>query len=101
MSVGRYYFDKNPLIGKIANINIWNRTMDSEELIKRTQCNETFVDDGSIINRYSNWVISGILTRRISVSANETKCIENRGYMNAFFPISALSRSKAGTGSLS
>ena len=95
MSVGRYYFDKNPLIGKMVNINIWNRTMDSEELIKRTQCNETFVDNGSIINRFSEWHLSGTLTKNISVNANETNCIKKRESKNVFFPISALSKSKA------
>ena len=23
--LGRYYFDKNPFIGKLADINVWNR----------------------------------------------------------------------------
>ena len=95
ISVGRYYFDKTPLIGKMVNINIWNRTMYSEELIQRTQCNETFIDDGSVINRFSNWTLSGSLSKNISVNVNETNCIENRESKNVFFPISALSRSQA------
>ena len=95
ISVGRYYFDKTPLIGRIVNINVWNRTMLSEELIQRTQCNETFVDDGSVINRFSNWTLSGLLSKNISVNVNETNGVENRDSKNVFFPISALSRSKA------
>ena len=30
ISFGRYAFDKNPFIGTMANINIWDRTMDTE-----------------------------------------------------------------------
>ena len=92
ISVGRYYFDKTPLIGRIVNINVWNRTMLSEELIQRTQCNETFVDDGSVINRFSNWTLSGSLPKNISMNVNETSCIESK---NGFLPISALSRAQA------
>ena len=25
VTVGRYYFDKNPFIGTFADINVWNR----------------------------------------------------------------------------
>ena len=93
LSVGRYYFDKNPLIGQIVNINIWNRTMDSKELIDKTQCNETYIEDGSVINRFLNWSLSGSLIKKIIVNANETECQKESN--NVFFPISALSRKQA------
>ena len=93
ISIGRYYFDKNPLIGKMVNFNIWNTTMDSDELTRRTQCNETFIDEGSVINRNSNWSLSGSLSKKVSVNVNETYC--DKIYKNVFLPISSITRKQA------
>ena len=35
--IGRYYFDENPFIGKMANVNVWSRTMNAQELEDRTR----------------------------------------------------------------
>ena len=35
--IGRYYFDENPFIGKMANVNVWSRTMNAQELEERTR----------------------------------------------------------------
>ena len=36
--VGRYSWDKNPLIGYLANVNVWDSQMNAEELREKTLC---------------------------------------------------------------
>ena len=36
-AIGRYYYDENPFIGSMANINMWSRTMEEDELAARTR----------------------------------------------------------------
>ena len=38
LMLGRYWYDDNPFIGTLANINMWSRTMDTGELRRRTRC---------------------------------------------------------------
>ena len=35
--IGRYWYDENPFIGTMANVNMWSRTMDEQELVDRTR----------------------------------------------------------------
>ena len=35
--LGRYYYDENPFIGSMANVNMWSRTMNENELEDRTR----------------------------------------------------------------
>ena len=35
--IGRYWYDENPFIGSMANVNLWSRTMDENELADRTR----------------------------------------------------------------
>ena len=35
--IGRYYYDENPFIGRMANVNVWSRTMNAQELEDRTR----------------------------------------------------------------
>ena len=35
--IGRYWYDENPFIGTMANVNAWSRTMDEKELEDRTR----------------------------------------------------------------
>ena len=35
--LGRYYYDENPFIGSMANVNMWSRTMNENELADRTR----------------------------------------------------------------
>ena len=35
--IGRYFYDENPFIGSMANVNVWSRTMDEKELEDRTR----------------------------------------------------------------
>ena len=37
LKLGRYYYDENPFIGSMANINVWSRTMGEGELKERTR----------------------------------------------------------------
>ena len=35
--IGRYWYDENPFIGSMVNVNMWSRTMDVSELADRTR----------------------------------------------------------------
>ena len=93
--IGRYGFDKNPVIGYYANVNAWDRTMTSEELKERTQCNKPVVDQGNVINDSTPWTLTGTLVKKIFVSINDTKCSKQNEKVNAFLPIPQLTKEEA------
>ena len=93
--IGRYAFDKNPFIGYYANVNAWDRTMGSEELKTRTLCEEAVVDQGNLVNERSPWNLTGILVKEFNVTVNATKCSKENGMVNAFLPITQLTRADA------
>ena len=72
---GRYAFSKNPFIGKLANLNVWNRAMRFTELQEKTQCNWTILDSGNVANGTSDWKVTGTLVKEISLNVNETNCV--------------------------
>ena len=64
--LGDYRWDGNPYIGtwldtvtsiiiksvagSMANIHVWDRTMEEEELRQKTSCSQTVEDQGSLVN---------------------------------------------------
>ena len=36
--------------GSMANIHVWDRTMEEEELRQKTSCSQTVEDQGSLVN---------------------------------------------------
>ena len=74
---GRYFFDRNPFIGFIANINAWDRSMDATELAQRTSCQHSQdPDQGNLVNEASNWNLTGSLVKKISIPLG--KFLRNR-----------------------
>ena len=65
--VGRYAFDKNPVIGSMANINAWDRVLSVEELKEKTRCDGEDTQPGNIVNKDSSWNITGSLVKKITI----------------------------------
>ena len=67
---GRYYFDKNPFIGKMAGIRIWNRALTEEELVKQSSCS-SFADSKPEV---ADWVLTGTLVQLIDLNISDLIC---------------------------
>ena len=46
----RYYFDNNPLVGKLAGISAWDSVLSEEEMKTRTSCSQPIFDQGNLIS---------------------------------------------------
>ena len=79
----------------MAGINLWGRSMNQEELISRTLCNNTSPEEGSLINERANWQLTGSLLKRINVKIEDIECIESNKAINAFLPIPELTKQDA------
>ena len=93
--IGRYSFDKNPFIGYLANVNVWDFQMNAEELRENTVCGNVNRDQGSLVNSISNWDLTGSLVKKKSFTKEETKCIAGENIINAFLPIPELTKQDA------
>ena len=93
--IGRYSFDKNPFIGYLANVNVWDFQMNAEELRENTVCGNVNRDQGSLVNSISNWNLTGSLVKKKSFTKEETKCIAGENIINAFLPIPELTKQDA------
>ena len=93
--IGRYSFDKNPFIGYLANVHVWDYQMDAENLRKRTLCETTVKDQGNLVNAFSNWKLTGSLVKKKFFSEEETQCINDNRIINAFLPIPELTKQEA------
>ena len=93
--IGRYSFDKNPFIGYFANVNVWDSQMNAEELRDRTLCGNVNRDQGSLVNQFSNWRLTGSLVKKKSFDVEEIKCLAGNKINNAFLPIPELTKHDA------
>ena len=93
--IGRYSFDKNPFIGYLANINVWDYQMDEDSLREITLCEKVVKDQGNLVNAFSNWKLTGSLVKKRFFSEEETRCNEGKHITNAFLPIPELTKQEA------
>ena len=87
---GKYFYDKTPLLGKVVDINIWDRYLDwdqhliqldisriltEQEGIDFTNC-LTYVPtpSGNLVNGTTKWNITGSLIKKISLTESEIFC---------------------------
>ena len=49
------------ITGSMANIHVWDRTMEEEELRQKTSCSQTVEDQGSLVNHRCVDILSLIL----------------------------------------
>ena len=93
--IGRYAFDKNPLIGTMAGVNVWDRAMTEGELVEETRCDRVVSSSGNIIGPSTSWNLQGAVVRSVQVSSNLLICSPFNETINVFLPIPELSNSDA------
>ena len=75
--LGRYYYDNTPLLGKIIDFNMWDRLLTEEEMSEYTQCVDreyTATPPGNLINKDTDWNITGSLIKKMEISPDEIDC---------------------------
>ena len=69
-----HFFDKKPIIGTLADINIWDRVLDTEEMEKFTDCMDVISGRGNLINEDFDFEMTGKLVTEIDIPAHEISC---------------------------
>ena len=90
--LGRYWYDENPFIGSMANVNVWSRTMEETELADRTRCDKSVMDAGNLVNGNSFWKLTARLVTRMTIPDSEALCSKAKMKINAFLPVTQLTR---------
>ena len=93
--LGRYQFDKNPLIGSLAGVNAWDRTMSERELAEMTSCREISTEEGNLINSSTTWNLTADLVTLTDVPLEDLRCQKKAEKINAFLPVTELTREEA------
>ena len=62
-AIMRSYFPElnsfSPLVGKMTDVNIWNISMTTQDMVSWTNCNNN--DSGNIVNwEVDNWIVTGL-----------------------------------------
>ena len=70
--LGHYYFDNKPLIGKMADVNVWSRFLSEEELRRFSRCDRAEARRGDLVNQdTADWNITGSLITASTVDEDE------------------------------
>ena len=72
---GRYYFDKNPFVGKIGGVRIWNRVLSEEELFEQSSCSSHQLPKTEV----TDWKLTGTLVRNTHIHISEILCTRSVG----------------------
>ncbi|XP_023345432.1 uncharacterized protein LOC111714532, partial [Eurytemora carolleeae] len=76
--LGHYYFDTKPLIGKLAEVNVWDRILSVEELANYSNC-IPYKISGNIVNEETIWTITGTLIQEELIPKSVIECsLENK-----------------------
>ena len=96
LKLGEYAWDGNPFIGTMANINVWDRTMETKDLQRLSDCGQTFLDKGNLVNNDSVWKLTGTLLKRVDILPEIARCDKKENIkVSAFLPIPKLTRQEA------
>ena len=71
---GRFYFDNKPFIGKLADINVWNRILEKEEFERFSDCLNVVEGRGNMINSDFRFNITGKLITKAAFDTEEISC---------------------------
>ena len=93
--VGRYFFDKLSIVGKMVAINAWNRTLTEQEMVDFTSCSKILEAEGNLINKKTSWLRTAPLVEKYEVDTDEMVCSEIRQAVPAFLPIGGLTKAAA------
>ena len=96
LKLGEYAWDGNPFIGTMANINVWDRMMETKDLQRLSDCAQTVMDQGNLVNAGSVWKLSGTLLKKVDISPEVARCDKKENIkISAFVPIPKLTRQDA------
>ena len=74
---GRYYYDSNPIIGELVDINAWDYILDESEMNVITDCKSFNPRVGNMINMSSAFNVTGPLCQPIERDSQELSCAES------------------------
>ena len=74
---GRYYYDSNPIIGELMDINAWDYVLDESEMKVITECKSFKFRVGNLINMDSAFNVTGPLCQPIERDSQELSCAES------------------------
>ena len=74
---GRYYYDSNPIIGELMDINAWDYVLDESEMTAITECKSFKLRVGNLINMNSAFNVTGPLCQPIERDSQELSCAES------------------------
>ena len=92
--IGRYWFDKRAIIGKMVGVSLWSRFLDDEEMLRYINCSKILISNGDLINQRTTWHHSANLVTPYEVNIKELECKNLRG-VPAFIPSRGFSKQEA------
>jgi len=66
--LGRYYFDNNPLVGKLAAVSAWDSILSEEQMRTRTSCSSPVFEQGNLISARTTWTPTASLVSLIATN---------------------------------
>ena len=93
--IGRYAFDKNPLIGIMAGVNVWDRAMSESELVERTRCDQVELESGNVIGPLTSWILEGTVVKSVRIRRDQMRCDRFTETISVFLPIPQLTNQDA------
>ena len=96
LKLGEYAWDGNPFIGTLANINVWDMTMKTKDLQRLSDCGQTVLDQGNLVNADSVWRLTGTLLKKVDILSDIARCDKKENSkISAFLPIPKLTKQGA------
>ena len=74
LKFGNYPVDNQPLFGYIADINVWDRKLNANEMEQLSNCQQMESLHGNVVNMTSKFVISGTLISFVEMESVEMEC---------------------------
>ena len=84
---GRYYYDSQPIIGELLDINAWDFILDESEMKAITDCKSFTLRVGNMFNMSSAFNVTGPLCQPIKLDSQISSCEKPR--REIFLPIRA------------
>ena len=84
--LGRYEYDKNPIIGYLVDLNVWDRPLSEAEMVSFSNCRQVKKIQGNLVNMDSSkFNVTGNTVEVIEVDGKEVDC--SNPYKNILLPI--------------
>ena len=84
--IGQFWRDSNPIIGRVLEFALWNRTLSRDEMEKFSDCNSHVAPKGDFIQDFSRMEVKGTLIQEITEELPEVQCREEKQKFLLFVP---------------